>query len=168
MAFVSDRWIEIVIAAAAVTCVAVAGGLLTEIGPWYEGLNFPTWRPPNWVFGPAWSLIFLCIATSGVMAWERAPDSATRTWLIALFAVNAALNVLWSALFFKLHRPDWAFAELLVFWLSILALVLFIGSYSIVAGAVIAPYLLWVTFAGVLNWRMVQLNAPFGRAMRGH
>ena len=96
--------------------------------------------------------------------WERAPDAATRTWLLALFIVNAALNVLWSALFFRLRRPDWAFAELVVFWMSILALVLFIGSYSVLAAAVMAPYLVWVTFAGALNLRLVQLNAPFGGA----
>jgi tryptophan-rich sensory protein len=164
----AERWIAIAVAAASVTAVAVIGGLLTEIGPWYESLNFPPWRPPNWLFGPAWTLIFLLIATSGVMAWERAPDTATRGWLIGLFALNAALNVLWSGIFFKMRRPDLAFVELLALWLSIAALLAFIGAYSPTAAIVMAPYLLWVTFAGILNWRVVRLNAPFGAPDRRH
>jgi len=158
---ISDRWIAIAIATVAVTCVAVLGGLLTDVGPWYESLRFPSWRPPNWLFGPAWTVIFVLIASSGVMAWERAPNDRARAWLITLFALNAALNVLWSALFFKLRRPDWALGELAALWLSILALVLFIGQISWLAAAIIAPYLAWVSFAGVLNLRVVQLNAPF-------
>lgn len=161
IAMISERWIAIAVAAASVTGVAVLGGLLTDVGPWYESLRFPSWRPPNWLFGPAWTLIFLLIATSGVMAWERAPSDHARAWLIALFAVNAALNVLWSGLFFKLRRPDLALGELVALWLSILALVLYIGQISWLAAAIIAPYLAWVSFAGVLNLRVVQLNAPF-------
>jgi translocator protein len=159
---ISSRWIEIAVAALAVSLVALTGALLTEIGPWYENLKAPSWRPPNWLFGPAWTVIFVFIGSSGVMAWERAPDGETRAWLISLFAVNGVLNVLWSALFFKLRRPDWAFLELQGLWLSILALEIFIGSYSVAAAIVLAPYLAWVTFAGILNQRVARLNAPFG------
>jgi tryptophan-rich sensory protein len=158
----SDRLIEIAIAATAVTCVAALGGLLTDVGPWYESLRFPPWRPPNWLFAPAWTVIFLLVASSGVMAWERASGGGARAWLIGLLAVNAVLNVLWSALFFKFRRPDWALGELIALWLSILALVVFIASISGVAAAIFAPYLAWVTFAGFLNFQVVRLNAPFG------
>jgi translocator protein len=161
-ALLSERWSEILVAIASVTIVAVIGGLLTQVGPWYEGLRFPSWRPPNWLFAPAWTLIFLLIASSGVVAWEGAPDPSTRNWLIGLFAINGTLNVLWSPLFFKLRRPDWALFEAVALWLSTLALTIFIGSFSVKAGALIAPYLVWVTFATILNLRVVQLNAPFG------
>ena len=157
----SDLSLAIAVAAGAVTVVAVLGGLLTEIGPWYENLNFPSWRPPNWLFGPVWTTIFLLVAASGVMAWERAPDDASRNWLLILFSINGLLNVLWSPLFFKLRRPDWAFIEIIPFWVSILALLLHIGAISTLAGALFAPYLVWVTFAAYLNWTMVQLNKPF-------
>jgi benzodiazapine receptor len=159
---ISERWIAVLVAATSVTCVAVIGGLLTDVGPWYEGLHFPSWRPPNWLFGPAWAIIFLLVASSGVMAWERAPGSGFRAGLLGIFAVNACLNVLWSALFFKLRRPDWALRELVVLWFSILALLVLIGLISGLAAAIIAPYLAWVTFAGFLNLRVVQLNSPFG------
>jgi benzodiazapine receptor len=160
--FVTDRWLEIAVAFAAVMVVALLGGLLTEVGPWYEGLKFPWFRPPNWLFGPAWSVIYFLVATSGVIAWDRAQDEGVRHGLIWLFAVNGILNVLWSPLFFKWRRPDWAFYELLVFWLSVLALVVYISGISSLAGWIIAPYLAWVTFAGLLNWRVFQLNKPFG------
>ena len=158
----SGRAAEIVVATAGVAVVAVAGGLMTVVGDWYESLTFPRLRPPNWLFGPAWTVIFILIASSGVIAWEHA-DSAERPRLIALFAINGVLNILWSPLFFKLRRPDWAFYELIPFWLSVLALVVELSRISTVAGWLIAPYLVWVSFAGWLNWRIVQLNKPFGR-----
>jgi tryptophan-rich sensory protein len=165
MELLSGRTGEIAVAALAVIAVAVAGGLMTEVGDWYESLKFPRLRPPNWLFAPAWTVIFAFIAASGVVGWEHADSTEARTRLIGLFAVNAILNVLWSPLFFKLRRPDLALYELAVFWLSILALVIELSRLSSLAGWLIAPYLAWVTFAGWLNWRVVQLNKPFtGRA----
>jgi tryptophan-rich sensory protein len=160
IAALTERWAEIAVALVAVTVCAVVGGAMTEIGPWYEGLRFPRLRPPNWLFAPAWTIIFLLIATSGVIAWDAA-DSGQRALLVKLFALNGVLNVLWSPLFFKLRRPDWALYELVPFWLSILALVIVIFPISALAGWLMAPYLVWVTFAGWLNWRVVELNHPF-------
>lgn len=158
---IPERWIIVAIAAVWVTIVAVLGGLLTEVGEWYENLTFPSWRPPNWLFGPAWTLIFLLTASSCVIAWERATDRESRTVFLVLLTINSVLNVIWSGLFFKLRRPDWAFAEIIVFWFSILALLAYVAGVSHMAGLLMAPYLLWVTFAGFLNLRMVQLNRPF-------
>jgi benzodiazapine receptor len=156
----AQHWVEIAVALAGVSVCAVIGGAMTEIGPWYEGLTFPRLRPPNWLFAPAWSTIFLLIAASAVVAWNAA-DGGQRANLVKLFALNGVLNVLWSPLFFKLHRPDWALYELIPFWLSVLALVVVVFPISTLAGWLILPYLVWVTFAGWLNWRMVVLNRPF-------
>jgi tryptophan-rich sensory protein len=161
MTLAADRWTLIAVATTIVGLVAVLGGLATEIGQWYESLRFPPWRPPNWIFGPAWTLIFLLTATSGVLAWEQAPDDGARWVLLALFLLNAVLNVAWSPLFFKLRRPDWALVELVFLWLSILSLVFAVGAISTVAAALLLPYLAWVSFAGFLNWTMVELNKPF-------
>jgi tryptophan-rich sensory protein len=163
MSFFSERGIEISVAAAAVTLVALIGGLMTEVGAWYEGLRFPSLRPPNWLFGPAWTVIFTLIAAAGVIAWESAGSGNARFRLILLFAMNGVLNVLWSPLFFKLRRPDWAFYELLPFWASIAFLIVELSQISSFAAWLLTPYLAWVTFAGWLNWRVVQLNRPFGR-----
>lgn len=159
----SEHAVVIFVAIASVAVVAVIGGLLTDVGDWYASLRKPSWNPPNWAFGPGWTVIFICIATSGVMAWETAQDDATRRTLATLFVINAVLNIAWSPLFFKLRRPDWSIIELIPFWLSILALVIYIATISSSAALVMLPYLAWVTFAGLLNWRVVQLNKPFGR-----
>jgi benzodiazapine receptor len=160
--FESADWTVIAVAAVSAAAVALIGGLLTEVGPWYESLKFPSWRPPNWLFGPAWTVIFILIASSGVVAWQGAASSSAREGLIALFSINGVFNVLWSALFFKMRRPDWAFIDLILLWISIAALVVAVANITPIAGWLMAPYLIWVTFAGVLNFRIVQLNKPFG------
>jgi tryptophan-rich sensory protein len=140
--------------------VALAGGLMTEVGPWYEGLRFPSIRPPNWLFGPAWTTLYILIGIGGVSAWYAA-DSVQREELLAVFGVNTALNVVWSPLFFKFRRPDWAFAELIPFWISVLAVVVTVYTVKPQAALFFVPYLLWVTFAGWLNLQIVKLNRPF-------
>lgn len=151
----------ILIALLAALLVATVGGTLTDIGPWYQSLQKPSWQPPDWLFGPAWTLIFALAAISAATAWRDAPRREDREWMIALFALNGFLNVLWSLLFFRLHRPDWALIEVGALWLSILVLILVLARYSRPAALLLLPYLAWVTFAAVLNWRVVQLNAPF-------
>ena len=144
--------------------VAVLGALLTEIGPWYKGLVQPAFKPPDAWFGPVWTLIFILTATAGAVAWGQTRDRASRCWLIGLFVLNAGLNLLWSLLFFKLHRPDWALMEVGFLWLSIAALIWAMKNYSRRASALLLPYLLWVTYASAINYATVQLNGPFSTA----
>lgn len=154
---------EIAVASAAVLFVAVIGGLTTNTGPWYRNLRFPAAKPPDWAFGPGWAVIFALIATAGVFAWNDAPGVGARSTLLVLFAINAAFNLAWSPLYFTLRRPDWALIELVPFWVSVLALILYCAGFSPRAAWLLAPYLAWVSFAGWLNWQVVRLNAPFGR-----
>jgi tryptophan-rich sensory protein len=120
----------ILAAAAAAIAVALLGGLASPIGPWYYALKKPWFQPPDWLFGPAWTLIFALAALAGVWAWEAAPPLRAWARIVALFAVNGVLNVLWSALFFALRRPDWALGEVPVLWLSVLALIVTIAPHS--------------------------------------
>lgn len=135
---------------------------MTEIGPWYASLRKPAWQPPEWLFGPAWTVIFALIAMSGVAVWRRTQSARERRIILLLFLANALLNVLWSVLFFRLQRPDWAFAEVIALWLSIVVLIVALRRRSSAAAWLLVPYLLWVAFAAYLNWTVVQLNAPFG------
>jgi tryptophan-rich sensory protein len=151
----------ILVAAAAALLVAGLGGLMTDIGAWYLSLKQPAWKPPDWLFGPAWTIIFAFAAASGVTAWRAAPDRASREWLLALFALNGFLNVLWSLLYFRLRRPDWALMEVGFLGLSVVLLMLVLGRYARKASALLVPYLLWIVFAGLLNWATVRLNGPF-------
>ena len=105
------------------------------------------------------------IATGEVeAAVADAPRGTTREWIIALFAINGFLNILWSLLFFRLRRPDWALGEVGFLWLSILLPIVVLARFSKPASALLLPYLAWVSFAAVLNWKVVQLNAPFAQA----
>jgi translocator protein len=155
------RWKPILIAALAAMAVAGLGALMTDLGPWYVGLRKPAWQPPDWLFGPAWTLVFGLCALAGYLAWRVAPNRIGQEWIIALFAFNGFLNVLWSALFFRLKRPDWALAEVGLLWLSILLLIVVLARYAKTASALLVPYLAWVSFAAILNLAIVQLNGPF-------
>ena len=135
---------------------------MTDIGPWYRSLAQPAWKPPDWLFGPAWTLIYGLTAAAGVLAWRRTPKGAPRDAMLALFAMNAFLNVFWSLLYFRLHRPDWSLYEVPLLWLSVLALIVLLSRFAKPAAWLLAPYLAWVSIAAALNWETVRLNGPFG------
>jgi tryptophan-rich sensory protein len=147
--------------AAAALCVAVAGALATDIGPWYRALAKPAWTPPDWLFGPAWTIIYALTAAAGIQAWIAATQPGQRPRLVGLFAANGILNVLWSVVFFGLRRPDWAAIEVVALWLSILVLLVYCGHLDRRAGWLLLPYLAWVTFAAALTFEVSRLNAPF-------
>ena len=154
-------WVQSGIAAFAATLVAATGAGLTRLGPWYFGLKKPAFQPPDWLFGPAWTTIFVCCAIAGVWAWRRAESARQRLLIIVLFAFNALMNVTWSTLFFYLERPDWALMEVGFLWLSIVFLMVLFWRWARHSSWLLAPYLAWVSFASVLNAAIVSLNAPF-------
>ncbi len=151
----------VLVAAGTAVAVALLGGLMTDVGPWYRGLRKSSLNPPDWLFGPAWTVIYALTVVAAVTLWARLESFRERSWMLSLFFVNAVLNVAWSAAFFTLRRPDWALAEVATLWLSVLALVVFAWPRSARSGALLLPYLVWVSFAAFLNLRVVQLNGPF-------
>ncbi|TFU03128.1 tryptophan-rich sensory protein [Polymorphobacter arshaanensis] len=155
------NWPPIIIAAAVAIFLGGFGGLMTPIGDWYRNLRKPALQPPNWLFGPAWTIILGLAAWSAVVAWEAAPGPAARTTVVILFATNAVFHALWSPLFFRLRRPDWALIEVVFLWASLVALVVGLWPISQQASLLIMPYLLWVSFASWLNSAIVRLNRPF-------
>jgi tryptophan-rich sensory protein len=148
-------------AAVAAAFTAAVGATITDIGPWYMGLKQPDWAPPTWLFGPAWTLIFGLCTISGATAWLKARTRSQAENIIGLFALNGFLNLLWSFLFFRLHRPDYAALEVGILWSSIAALIIVLWRISRPAAALLLPYLAWVSFAGVLNQAIAELNGPF-------
>lgn len=138
------------------------GGALTDLGSWYFTLKHPAWKPPDAAFGVIWTTVFTLCAISGWLAWQAADTPALRRRVLALFGVNAVLNVVWSALYFKLQRPDWALIEVAFLWLSIVALIVGLWRLSRWASLLLVTYLVWVSIASVLNWQTVMLNGPFG------
>ena len=168
MNVMGGHWGVIVIAAAAATIVAGIGGAVTTIGPWYRGLNKPSWQPPNWLFAPVWTLIFALVATAGVIGWETASSRVASSLMLGLLALNGGFNIAWSYLFFTKRRPDWALIDIAPLWLTIAALIATISQFSPFGAWMLVPYLLWVSFAGYLNYVIVRLNPPFGPAGKGH
>ena len=152
---------EIAVAALWGIAVAGIGAWLTELSSWYYALRKPAWQPPDWLFGPAWSVILALASLSAFLGWHNAEGSESRNLIAALFVANGVLNILWSPLFFKLRRPDWALIEVPFLWLSILVPIIVLAPISTIASLLLAPYLAWVSFAAVLNLTIVRLNQPF-------
>jgi tryptophan-rich sensory protein len=148
------------VAALGATVVAVLGGIATQIGPWYRALAKPWFQPPDWLFGPAWTVIFALTALAIATAWTVA-SPGYRPAIVAAALVNGVANVLWSVLFFTLRRPDWALVEVVLLWLSIVALMVVVARVSLYATLLLLAYLAWVSFAAVLNLAVVRLNGPF-------
>ena len=152
-----DAWV----AAGLAFATASIGGSLTVLDDWYYGLIQPSWKPPDWLFGPAWTTLFGLMAWSGVVAWRATSTEAnqTRQRLLVLWALNALLNVGWSLLFFKLQRPEFAVIEVGLLWGSIVLLIRHLRPYAPKAALLLWPYLAWVSFAAALNAAVVILNA---------
>lgn len=158
MASIGLRLKAIAVAAGAAILVAALGGTVTQTGPWYEQLAKPAWTPPDWLFAPAWTVIYGLTAWAGVTGWLAAGNRGRRDWVVILFALNGALNVLWSLLFFGLQRPDWAVIEVVLLWASVLLLIVYLWPIARRASLLLIPYLVWVGFAGALNLAVVRLN----------
>jgi benzodiazapine receptor len=133
--------------------VAAMSGVFFKPGEWYERLAKPRWTPPNWLFGPVWTTLYILIAIAGWLVWRAEPSSAAM-WL---WGAQLVLNALWSALFFGARRMDLAFAEVVLLWLSIAGFIALAAGISTAAALLFVPYLVWVAIAATLNltvWRM--------------
>jgi len=136
--------------------LAATTGATFRPGDWYEQLKKPSWRPPNWVFAPAWAVLYLTIAVSGWLVWRTAGFAGAAAPL-SIYLLQLGLNAAWSAIFFGMRRPDLAFVEIMLLWLSIVATIAAFHPVNVAAAWLLLPYLAWVTFAAVLNltvWRM--------------
>lgn len=152
-------WLGLIFFIALCFVAAGIGGAVTtpNIEGWYATLAKPSWNPPNWIFGPVWTALYLMMALAAWLVWRQGGWNATRVPLI-LFGIQLALNTLWSCLFFGLKNPGLAFAEVLLLWLAIALTMIAFWNRSKIAGLLFGPYLAWVTFAAVLNFTIWRLN----------
>jgi translocator protein len=137
---------------------AAAFGGFFGPGEWYATLKKPAWNPPGWVFGPVWTALYTMMAVAAWLVWQHGGFANQRRPL-TLFLVQLALNAAWTPLFFGLHLPGLAFAEILLLWLAIAATVTSFRGVSRPATWLLAPYLAWVTFAAALNFALWRLNS---------
>jgi benzodiazapine receptor len=141
-------------------CFAAAwlGSRLTRpaLVPWYASLAKPSWTPPNWVFAPAWTVLFAMMAIAGWLVWRQ---TGLLSLPIGVFALQLVLNVAWSGLFFGLKSPAAGMLEIVFLWLAILATTIAFWRIHHAAGWLFAPYLGWVTYAASLNFAIWRMNA---------
>jgi len=153
---VGGRWLGLAGWLAACFAASVLGALFPP-DAWYAGLRRPAFAPPNWVFGPVWTALYAMMAVAAWLLWRRWGFRGAGGAL-ALFVAQLLANSAWSGLFFGLHRPLWALLDLVLLWILLLATTIAFSKKSRPAAALLVPYLVWVTFAGVLNWEFWRLN----------
>jgi len=142
----------------AFTFSATATSVFIAKNAWYSGLVKPDWNPPAWLFGPVWTALYIMMAMAAWLVWREGGWRVQR-WHLGIYLVQWTLNALWTPLFFGLHRPGLAFAEIIVLDLAVLATIIAFWRVKRLAGAILVPYLLWVAFATVLNGAIWRLNA---------
>ena len=149
--------------AAALTVTALAGAAGTDVrSNWYHSLAKPRWQPPGWVFGPAWTTLYALIAVASARTLDRLDDPAERTRYCLALAANLVLNIGWSWIFFRAHRPRLALAEMLALEVSTVDLILRSVRHDQAAAGMLAPYAGWIAFATALTAAIAQKNPPGG------
>ncbi len=152
--------IKLIIAVAVPLVVGGISGYFTVTGveSWYLAIQKPTWNPPNWVFGPVWTTLYVMMGIALFLVWKEDTSRELKAIAFILFGVQLLLNFFWSFIFFKLEQPGWAFAEILVLWTAILACIFAFGQVNKTAAWLLVPYISWVSFATILNGTIWKLN----------
>ena len=129
-------------------------GLMTLPGEWYAGLAKPPFNPPNWIFAPVWTLLYIMVAVAGWRTWQRGPRSAA----MALWFVQLALNFVWSPVFFGAHRTGGALAVIVALLAAVIAFIVMAWPRDRIAALLFTPYAAWVAFATLLNGALWYLS----------
>ena len=140
--------------------VAFIGSIFTNpsVPSWYAALAKPSWTLPDWIFSPVWSTLYLMMALAAWLVWRQG-GIASAALPMTLFLVQLGLNLTWSILFFGLRMPGPAFGEIVILWCAILTTMIAFWRSTPLAGYLLLPYLIWVTFAAVLNFSIWRMNA---------
>lgn len=153
------KWLSLIVSIGVSLLAGIIGSFFTfdAIPTWYAFLNKPFFSPPNWIFGPVWTTLYILMGISLYIIWQS-KKSTKRTQALILFGVQIVLNAVWSILFFGLQSPLVAFIEIIILLFAILLTAKYMYSISKVAGYLFIPYICWVTFASILNFAIYLLN----------
>jgi benzodiazapine receptor len=145
--------------------VSLAAGLIgsfATIGEgfnvWYSIIEKPTFTPPNWVFGPVWTILYLLMGVAAFLVWQKGVQLKIVRIALGWFLAQLVLNALWTPVFFGLHQIGWALTVIVLLWAAILATMSCFSRVSQTGAVLLVPYLLWVSFATVLNGAIWRLN----------
>jgi tryptophan-rich sensory protein len=153
------NWVKLLLSVLFTVGIGSLGGIFTisEIPGWYAGLQKPSFNPPNWLFGPVWSMLYLLMGISFYLIWKQ-PVSTVRNVGLTLFVIQFILNFFWSIIFFNQHLIAAAFLEMVFMWIFILLTIIWFAKLSPTAAWLLVPYLCWVSFATVLTAAIWKLN----------
>lgn len=151
---------KLIVAVLVSELAGIIGSVFTtpSIAGWYAGIVKPALNPPTWVFGPVWTTLFALMGISAFLIWKKGLERRDVKIALSIFIGQLILNTLWSIIFFGLHSPAGAFIELIVLWLAILATIIVFARILKPSAWLLLPYILWVTFAGYLNFMIWMLN----------
>lgn len=154
------KWLHLIISILITEGIAVTASIFTisQIPIWYVTLNKPSFNPPNWLFGPVWTILYILIAIAAYLVWQRRNGGELYKKARAAYIIQLILNFSWSAVFFGMHEVLGALVVIGLLWLSIIAIIYYFSKFNRVAAWLLVPYLLWVSFAGVLNLYIYLLN----------
>jgi benzodiazapine receptor len=154
------KWLHLIVSILVTESIAATASMFTisQIPVWYVYLNKPSFNPPNWLFGPVWTILYILIAIAAYLVWQRRDDSELYNKARACYIIQLVLNFSWSAVFFGMHQVLGALVVIVLLWLSILVIIYYFCKFSKAAAWLLLPYLLWVSFAGVLNLYIYLLN----------
>lgn len=157
----TKSFIHLILCIALCQAVGGLGAIFTtpEINGWYATLQKPSFNPPNWIFAPVWTTLFILMGISLWLTLKSDPNHPQRKIALTWFGIQLALNLIWSLLFFKLHSPIAALVEVVFLWASILFWILKTYPVSKIGALINIPYLTWVSFASLLNFWLWKLNA---------
>lgn len=154
-------WLRLIFSIALCQLAGVVGAFFTtpSIPSWYKNLIKPEFSPPNWVFGPVWTIIFTLMGISFYLVWRAGLKKKEVRTAVYLFLLHLLVNIFWSIAFFGLKNPLLGLADIILLWLLILLLSVKFGKVNSWAAVLLVPYLLWVSFATVLNYKIWILNS---------
>ena len=138
---------------------SIAGFFTTAgVNGWYAVANKPFFNPPNWLFAPVWTALYIMMGIALYLVWKTETTNAVKQTALILFGVQLALNFLWSFIFFYAKQPGWAFADIIAMWIVILLSIIWFGKISTTAAWLLVPYIFWVSFASLLNFYIWKHN----------
>lgn len=151
---------KLIISVVICEAIGLLGSVVTfpSIPTWYVTLHKPTFTPPNWLFGPVWSMLFVLMGVAVYQIWKKGIKTKKAKRVVQIFGMQLALNFFWSLLFFGMHSPILALLDILILWFAILWTLLSFAKIDKLAAWLMTPYLAWVSFASVLNLFIVKLN----------
>ncbi len=156
----SNYIVKLLISIVACLCAGIIGSVFTTpaITTWYAALQKPAFTPPNWLFAPAWTILYILMGIVASIIWHKGLDNRANKTALIIFLIQLILNILWSVAFFGLHSPLYGIIVIVALWIAILFTIIKFFRISKLAGALLLPYIGWVTFAAALNISVFLLN----------